>query len=142
MKKVILLVILVITGSFGIASAQQDKVNISGKTSWHKIGEATINFLVEQYEIMILEADKLGYIKFKVMNAPIVLMDLKVYFESGKKQNIDVNSLIKEPGESWVIKLNPSERNIKKVVFIYKTLPNHNGEKAQVGLWGLKQISI
>lgn len=142
MKKLILFGLLIILGNYWIASAQKEKVIINDKTNWHKIGETTINFVAEQNEIMVLEAAKFGYIKFKVMNAPIVLMNLEVYFGSGNKQNIDVNSLIKEPGESWVIKLNLGVRNLKKVVFVYKTLPNHNDKKAQVELWGLKQISI
>jgi hypothetical protein len=142
MKNVIALVLIILAGGYGITSAQNDKAAISGKTSWHKIGETTISFMAEKYEIVLLEADKFGYIKFKVMDAPIVLMDLEVYFESGKKQYIDVNSLIKDPGESWVIKLNCGERNITKVVFVYKTLPNHKDEKALVQLWGFKQKSI
>jgi hypothetical protein len=142
MKNVIAFVLIIIAGTYGIGSAQNDKAASSEKTSWHKIGETTISFLAEKYEIVLLEADKFGYIKFKVMDAPIVLMDLEVYFESGKKQYIDVNSLIKDPGESWVIKLNSGERNITKVVFVYKTLPNHKDEKALVQLWGYKQKSI
>jgi hypothetical protein len=142
MKKLILLVLFVVAGGYGIVSAQKDKVLISDKTSWYKIGETTINFLAERNEILLLEADKFGYIKFKVLAAPIILIDLAVYFESGNRQNVDVNSLIKEPGDSWVIKLNAGDRNIKKVVFVYKTLPNHNDEKAQVEIWGFKQRSI
>jgi hypothetical protein len=142
MKNVIALVLIIIAGGYGIAGAQNDKTAISEKTSWHKIGETTISFMAEKYEITLLEADKFGYIKFKVMDAPVVLMNLEVYFENGKKQYIDVNSLIKEPGESWVIKLNNGERNITKVVFVYKTLPNHKDEKALVQLWGFKQKSI
>jgi hypothetical protein len=142
MKNVIAFVLIIIAGSYGITSAQNDKAASSEKTSWNKIGETTISFMAEKYEIVLLEADKFGYIKFKVMDAPIVLMDLEVYFESGKKQYIDVNSLIKDPGETWVIKLNSGVRNITKVVFVYKTLPNHKDEKALVQLWGFKQKSI
>jgi hypothetical protein len=142
MKKLIAVVLIIFAGGFGIAVAQKDKAEINEKTSWHKIGETTISFMAERYEIALLQADKFGYIKFKVMDAPIILMDLEVYFESGKKQYVDVNSLIKEPGESWVVKLNTGERNITKVVFVYKTLPNHKEEKALVQLWGFKQKSI
>jgi hypothetical protein len=142
MKNAIALVLIIIAGGYGIVSAQNDKAAISEKTSWQKIGETTISFMAEKYEIEVLKAEKFGYIKFKVMVAPIVLMDLEVYFESGKKQYIDVNSLIKDPGESWVIKLNTGERNITKVVFVYKTLPNHKEEKALVQLWGFKQKSV
>ena len=142
MKNVIAFVLIIIAGGYGIAGAQKVNTAIIDRTSWDKIGETTISFIAEKYEIPLLKADKFGYIKFKVMVAPIVLMDLEVYFESGKKQYIDVNSLIKEPGESWVIKLNTGERNITKVVFVYKTLPNHKDEKALVQLWGFKQKSI
>jgi hypothetical protein len=142
MKNLIALVLIIVAGGYGIVSGQNDKAAISEKTSWHKIGETTIGFMAEKYEMAVLKADKFGYIKFKVMVAPIVLMDLEVYFESGKKQYIDVNSLIKEPGESWVIKLNTGDRSITKVVFVYKTLPNHKEEKALVQLWGFKQKSI
>jgi len=141
MKNVIAFVLIIIAGGYGIAGAQTDKP-AGEKTSWDKIGETTISFMAEKYEIALLTADKFGYIKFKVMDAPILLMDLEVYFESGKKQYIDVNSLIKEPGESWVIKLNTGDRKITKVVFVYKTLPNHKDEKALVQLWGFKQKSI
>lgn len=141
MKKVMLLFLLVTAGSYGIVNAQPDKVSNSDKTNWHKIGETTINFLAERYEIIVLESEKFGYIKFKVMNAPIILVDLTVYYENGKKQNIDVNSLVKEPGESWVIKLNLGVRNLEKVVFSYKTLPNHKDEKAHVELWAFRQGS-
>ncbi len=136
-----LLFLLVTAGSYGIVNAQPDKVSKSDKTNWHKIGETTINFLAERYEIIVLESEKFGYIKFKVMNAPIILVDLTVYYENGKKQNIDVNSLVKEPGESWVIKLNLGVRNLQKVVFSYKTLPNHKDEKAHVELWAFRQGS-
>jgi hypothetical protein len=140
MKKVMMLIMLVAVSNYGIINAQLNKTFITDKSSWHKIGETTINFLAEKYEILVLKADKLGYIKFKVSNAPIVLVDLEVFFENGRKRRIDVNSLVKEPGESWVIILNPGERNIQKVAFVYRTIPNHKDEKAQVELWGLKNV--
>jgi hypothetical protein len=40
--------------------------------------------------------------------------------------------------ESRVINLNGGERSLKKIVFVYKTLPNQNKEKAEVAVWGLK----
>ena len=31
-----------------------------------------------------------------------------------------------------------SERNLQKVVYVYKTLPNNKAKKARVQLWGFK----
>ncbi len=65
-------------------------------------------------------------------------MDLEIYYESGDKQDVKVNSPIKAPGESRIINLNGGERNLEKIVFVYKTLPNRKDVKAHVEIWGLK----
>ena len=83
-------------------------------------------------------ADRFAAIKFKVDDAPIHLMDLEVYYESGDKQDINVNFPIKPKGESRVIDLKGGERNLKKIVFVYKTLENRKDVKAHVEVWGLK----
>ena len=142
MRKVLLISILAFAGSYFTANAQtQDKthaVMVSDSKGWHKIGETTVNFVKEREEIIVAGSDRFASIKFKVLEAPIQLMDLEVYFESGDKQVIKVNTSIKAPGESRVIDLNGGERNLKKIVFIYKTLPNRKDDKAQVEIWGLK----
>ncbi len=141
MKKILMIALVVIAGSYGIVCAQQTKetkVVISDKTGWHKIGESTVNFQTERNEISVLGSDRFASIKFKVTEAPIELLDLEVYFETGDIQNIKVNTNVKAPGESKEIMLNGGERNLKKVVFIYKTLPNRKDVKALVELWGLK----
>lgn len=138
MKKALTIILLAITGSFGIATAQKTAVMVSDKTGWHKIGETTVNFQKETDEILVLVADRFASIKFKVMEAPINLMDLEIYYESGDKQVVKINSPIKEKGESRVIDLNGGERNLKKIVFVYQTLPNRKDVKAHVEVWGLK----
>jgi hypothetical protein len=66
------------------------------------------------------------------------LLDLEVYYESGDKQDIQVRSPLKAGMESRVIDLNGGERSLKRIVFVYKTLPNQKDEKAHVEIWGLK----
>ena len=142
MRKVLLISILAFAGSYFTANAQtQDKKNaimVSDSKGWHKIGETTVNFVKEREEIIVTGSDRFASIKFKVIDAPIQLMDLEVYFESGDKQVIKVNTSIKAPGESRVININGGERDLKKIVFIYKTVPNRKDDKAHVEIWGLK----
>lgn len=139
MKKVAMIILLAVTGSYGTAKAQQPGVVVSDKTGWHKIGETTVDFKKERDEVAVIGADRFASIKFKVTDAPIDLMDMEVYYESGDKQNIKINQPIKAAGgESRSIDLNGGERNLKKIVFVYKTLPNHKDEKAHVEIWGLK----
>ncbi len=138
MKKKLIIILLVIAGGYGTAIAQTPAVMLSDKAGWHKIGEQTVSFQKERDEILVLVADRFASIKFKVTEAPIDLMSLEIYYESGDKQDVKINTPIKEKGESRVIELNGGERNLKKIVFVYKTLPNRKDVKAHVEVWGLK----
>lgn len=111
---------------------------LSDKAGWHKIGETSVDFKKDRDEIAVVGADRFAGIKFKVTDASINMLNLEVYFENGMKQDVSVASIIKAGDESRVIDLNAGERDIKKIVFVYKTLPNQKEEKAHVELWGLK----
>jgi hypothetical protein len=137
MKKIIMIVLLAVMAG-NMTGAQVPAVITSDKKGWHKIGETTVNFRTERDQVLILVANKFAAIKFKVMDAPIHLMDLEVYYNSGDRQDIRINMPIEVAGESRVIDLNGGERNLKKIVFVYKTLPNRKDVKAHVEVWGLK----
>ena len=119
-------------------SAQTPAVIMSDKSGWHTIGETTVDFQKDRDQIVVVGADRFASIKFKVEDAPIDLISLEVYYESGDTQKIKVNTPIKSPGESRVIDLNGGERSLKKIVFVYKTLPNRKDVKAHIAIWGLK----
>jgi hypothetical protein len=138
MKKILMILILAVAGVYGTASAQKAAVVLSDKTGWHKIGETTVDFQKERDEISVMGADRFASIKFVVDKEPINLISLEVYYESGDKQDVKVNMPIKSPGESRVIDLNGGERTLKKIVFVYKTVPNSKDKKAHVEIWGMK----
>ncbi len=140
MKKIILFVLIVIanyTGTF----AQKPGVVLSDKEGWHKIGETTVDFKTETDEIMVMGADKFGFVKIKIDDAPINLISFKIYLEDGDEQNVLIGEEVKARGETRTVPLNNGEREIKKVVFIYKTVPNAENKKAHVELWGMKTNS-
>ena len=126
------------TVCIGAANAQQPKVVVNDKTGWHKIGETTVDFKKETDEIIVMGADRFASIKFKVTEAPIDLVSIMVYYESGDAQSVSTLMQINAPGESKTINLNGGERSLKKIVFVYKTLPNRKDVKAHVEIWGLK----
>lgn len=138
MKKVLLIVILATAGIFNTISAQQPSVVVSDKTGWQKIAETTVSFKKESDEVVIMGADKFAAIKIKIKDAPIDLVNLDIYFEDGKKQHVNIAMPIKVEGESRVIDIDGGEKDLKKIAFVYKTLPNRDDEKAKVEIWGLK----
>src|SRR5580704_13396925 len=137
MKKTMIIILFAIAG-FGVACAQMPKVVTSEKEGWHKIGETRVDFKTERDEIVILVANRFSAIKLKVEDAPIDLTGAEAYYESGDKQDLKLYTSIKAPGESDVINLNGGMRTLKKIVLIYKTIPNYKDKKAHVEIWGLK----
>jgi hypothetical protein len=137
MKKTMILILLAIAG-YGVACAQLPKVITSDKKGWHKIGETSVNFKKETDEIVILVANRFAAIQLKVDDAPIDLISAEAYYESGDKQDLKIMGSIKAPGESDVINLNGGERTLKKIILVYKTIPNYKDKNAHVEIWGLK----
>lgn len=143
MKKSIIILLLAFVGSFGIASAQSPSVMVSDEAGWHKIGERTVDFEQDRDEVAVLVSDRFASLKFKVTEATIDLVSLEVVYESGDNQNVMISQSIKAPGESRTIDLKGgAERSIKKIIFVYKTLPNSKDERASVEIWGLKTNKV
>ncbi|MCW3086161.1 MAG: hypothetical protein JWP12_3527 [Bacteroidetes bacterium] len=135
MKKAILMLLVLVAAH--VSKAQKPGVVISDKPGWHKIGEVTASFKMENESIVVLGADKFKSIKLKVTDANLDLESLEVYYESGDVDNIAVKSSLKAGSETRVIDVK-DKSSISKVVFKYKTYPNMADQKAHVELYGLK----
>ena len=61
-----------------------------------------------------------------------------MFYESGGNQMVNIGYPIKEPGEIRSIALNGKERSFKKIVLMYKTIPDYKNKKAHVEIWGDK----
>jgi len=139
MKKVLTFILLAIAGSYGVASAQQTTVISNDTTGWYKIGEAKVDFKRDRDEIVVLGADKFKSIKLVVINSAIDLKDLEIHYETGNKQDVNINKSLKAADESGVIDLeNGGQQSIKKIVFVYKTKENSMDENAFIQVWGFK----
>ena len=137
MKKLILFSLLV-AGSYGTMFSQKPGVVISDKDGWHKIGETTVDFKTEKDEIAVIGADKFNSVKIKVEKETINLESFDIYFEDGSHQSVNIAKEIKAPGETREVKIDGGERALKKIAFVYKTLPNSKDKKAHLELWGHK----
>jgi hypothetical protein len=137
MKKAAVILLMLVTACV-VVFAQKPAVVTSNEPGWQKIGEITASFKMQNESIVVLGADEFDAIKLKVTDAPIHIERVQVFYESGDLEEINVRNELQAGGETRVIKLDHPERDIQKVAFTYKTLPNYRGEKAQVELHGLK----
>ena len=138
MKKLMMIVSLAVLSMMNVAIAQKPAVVVNDKTGWQKIGETTVDFEKETDEIVVMGADKFASLKFKVTDAAIDLINADVYYDNGSSEKIKINMPLKMAGETKVFNIKGGERDLKKVVLTYKTLPNGKDKKAHVELWGLK----
>ena len=123
----------------GYAAAQKEKeIAPAEKSTWQHIGTATVGFKADRDVVVVTGADTFRKLKFKVKDAKIEILDIDVIFENEGHQDIEVRSVIERGGESRVIDLKGNTRRIKRVAFVYKTIPGFNFEKAEVTLWGEK----
>lgn len=137
MKKILF---FFLTTTFGVSmlSAQKPAIVTSNKPGWHKISEANVNFRTDKDEFKILGADKFKAIRLIVQDAPVRVEDLKVFYEGGKVEDLSVRSVFRTGSKSRIIYLKNPRRDLDKVEFVYKTIPNSKSEKARIELWGLK----
>lgn len=124
--------------AISVVTAQKVEVITSNKPGWHKIGETNVMFKTDRDVLVVLGADKFKAIQIKVTDAPIRVEDLEVYYENDTKEDIQVRAVFKKGEKSRVIDLKGGDRNLKKVVFVYHSIPNWKGERAHVELYGLK----
>ena len=106
--------------------------------SWRHIGTTMVAFKTDRDVIWVTGSDAFRRLKFKVLDAPINLLDMKVYFENGQFQDIPLRFTIEKGGESRIIDLNGNVRRLKKIEFWYRTIvPGFKG-LAKLMLFGIK----
>jgi hypothetical protein len=137
MKKIGILLFSVLTISTRIF-AQQPAVVMSDKTGWHKIAETKVDYKAEKDEVAVMGADKFATLIVKVTEAPVDLMSVDIQFEDGTVQKANINKSFMTPGQSDYINLKGGEREIKKIIFYYKTMSNTEDKKGHVEVWGMK----
>jgi hypothetical protein len=137
MKRAVVLLVLV-TMLINVSRAQKPTVVVDNDPGWHKIGQITASFKMDNESIVVYGRDEFTKIKLKVTDAPIHIDRVQLFYEEGDMEEVSVASELQAGGETRVIDLNGTNKELEKVVFTYKTLPNYQGDKATVELYGLK----
>jgi len=140
MKKSIKLfsIVLLIGGmfSFGLIIEPIHTVKNKQAFKWEKLGSRKVNMGADHDEILVTAYE--GFftkIKFKVLDAPILLRNVKIVFGNGESRNVKVNKKFTAGMESRVIDLPGNKRIIKKIVMNYTAVAKHKG-KATFVVWG------
>jgi hypothetical protein len=137
MKKTLFILAAAIISVSSI-KAQKVEVVTSDKPGWHKIGETTVDFKTDKDKVYILGNDHFKSLKLKATDAPVHIENLEVVYGDGDPEEIPVRYDFKAGSESRSINLKGSDRKIKEINLVYRTIPNWKGDKAHIEIWGLK----
>ena len=80
--------------------------------------------------------DDFRQIKLHVTGAPLRMLDMKIHFDNGTIQDVQLRAVIPQGGDSRAIDLPGGVRHLEKIEFWYK--PGARGKKgrARVAVWG------
>ncbi len=81
--------------------------------------------------------DDFRQLKLRVTDGPLKMYDMKIHFDNGDVQDVQIRRVIRQGSESRVIDLNGGVRHIAKIEFWYETKGYAKG-KARVAVWGRK----
>ena len=134
----VLVIVFASLFSFKSQSQNHQPVGQGGVGSWRLLGERVIDFKAEKDLITVTGADAFRRLKFKIIDAPVFMADMKVMFENGQTQDVPLKFTIEAGHESRIIDLVGAVRRIKVVYFNYKTArPGFRG-KGKLILFGEK----
>ncbi len=129
MKTMLCLILISMIGVVAPASAQD----------WKFIADKTVNYGVDRDVIHLGDfRDDFRQLKLRVTDAPLRFFDMKIHFDNGDVQNVELRAVIPQGGESRVIDLEGGLRHIQKIEFWYK--PGAKGKRgtSRVAVWGRK----
>ena len=173
MKKVIMSILLTVAIGYGLAFAQsgytpstqtQDQNKSKQSTAvksdqdqagWQKIGEKTIDLNKGQDELTLNTPEKYKAIRVKTENTAVDFTKLQLYYDTGNKQDVSMDTPIMANSESQVINLSETNHILKKIVFACKPSNNltssgnmkdskdmksadNEKSSAKVEVWGLR----
>jgi hypothetical protein len=138
MRKVVVVVLALMAVLVNAAFAQKPAVVTDNDPGWHKIGEITASFKMDNESIIVYGRDEFTKLKLKVTDAPIHIDRVQVVFEEGGTQDLSVATPLQAGGETRVLDLTGTNKEIEKVVFTYKTVDSYKGDRATVELYGFK----
>jgi hypothetical protein len=137
MKKA-LLVMLATVFSMSVLHAQQPVVVTDKEAGWQKIGDAKVDFKSDQDKFIIVGADRFKSVKVKAFDAGVRIDEMQIHYEGGAKESVTVGADLNPGEESKEIALKNNSAELKRVVFVYKTIANSGAEKGRIELWGMK----
>jgi len=106
---------------------------------WENLGCRDVGFFVDR-DVITVGRDEGAYsaIKLRVRGNRIEMLDLKVYYGNGQRDDIPVRAIIPDGGETRPLDLEGNVRGISRIEMVYRSQPNFKGQ-AKICVDGLQR---
>ena len=127
----------VIAAVFSVTTAFIPAGNHSAKTGdWFFLGDKKVGFGVDRDVIHFGNwKDDVRQVKLKITDGPMKMFSMKIHFDNGTVQNVELRNRFTQGSESRVIDMDGGLRHLTKIEFWYETKGYLRG-KSRVALWG------
>ena len=104
--------------------------------SWFFLGDKKVGFGVDHDVIHFGNwKDDVRQIKLKITDGPLKMFSMKIHFDNGTVQNVELRNRFTQGSESRVIDMEGGLRHLSKIEFWYETKGFVRG-RSQVAVWG------
>ena len=120
-----------LTTSFTIINSTTSKTG-----DWFFLEDKKVGFGVDHDVIHFGNwKDDVRQIKLKITDGPLKMYSMKIYFDNGSIQNVELRNRFAQGSESRVIDMDGGLRHLTKIEFWYETKGFARG-RARVAVWG------
>ena len=104
--------------------------------SWFFLGDKKVGFGVDHDVIHFGNwKDDVRQVKLKITDGPVKMFTMKIHFDNGTVQNVELRNRFTQGSESRVIDMDGGLRHLTKIEFWYETKGFVRG-RSRVAVWG------
>lgn len=121
---------------FAVATAFKPAPATAKPGDWFFLEDKRVGFGVDHDVIHFGNwKDDVRQIKIRVTDGPLKMYDMKVYFDNGTVQDVQLRNRFAQGTESRIIDLDGGLRHLAKIEFWYETKGFARG-RSRVAVWG------
>ena len=103
---------------------------------WFSLGDKKVGFGADHDVINFGNwKDDVRQLKIKITDGPLKMYNMKIHFDNGTIQNVELRNRFAQGSESRIIDLDGGLRHLTKIEFWYETKGFVRG-KSRVAVWG------
>jgi hypothetical protein len=122
--------------SFCSAFTNGSSITKNNSAGWFFLGDKSVGFGVDHDVIHFGNwKDDVRQIKLKVTDGPLKMYNMKIHFDNGTVQNVELRNRFAQGSESRVIDMDGGLRHLDKIEFWYETKGFARG-KSRIAVWG------